>query len=104
MPSIYIYKYNNYYNRQVKYESSISNYGTALYIETNVNFNPNDEVNTQQLVGRLNNWYTGDGDYFIYSEDDTNITSRWFILDATRVRQGQYLVELRRDVVVDNYN
>ena len=104
MPSIYIYKYNNYYNRQVKYESSISNYGTALYIETNVNFNPNDDVNAQQLVGRLNNWYTGDGDYFIYSEDDQNITSRWFILDATRTRQGQYMVTLRRDVVVDNYN
>ena len=104
MPSIYIYKYNNYYNRQVKYETSLSNYGTAIYIETNVNFNPNDDVNTQQLVGRLNNWYTGDGDYFIYSEDDQNITSRWFILDATRTRQGQYMVTLRRDVVVDNYN
>ena len=104
MPSIYIYKYNNYYNRQVKSETSLSNYGTAIYIETNVNFNPNDDVNAQQLVGRLNNWYTGDGDYFIYSEDGQNITSRWFILDATRVRQGQYLVTLRRDVVVDNYN
>ena len=104
MPSIYIYKYNNYYNRQVKSETSLSNYGTAIYIETNVNFNPNDDVNAQQLVGRLNNWYTGDGDYFIYSEDGQNITSRWFILDATRLRQGQYLVTLRRDVVVDNYN
>lgn len=104
MPSIYIYNYNNYYNRQVKSETSLSNYGTAIYIETNVNFNPNDDVNAQQLVGKLNNWYSGDGDYFIYSEDGTNITSRWFILDATRVRQGQYLVTLRRDVVVDNYN
>ena len=47
MPSIYIYNYNNYYNRQVKYETSLSNYGTAIYIETNVNFNPNDDVNAQ---------------------------------------------------------
>lgn len=103
MPSIYIYNYNSYYNRQVKFKSSLSDYGTAIYTERNVNFNPNDDVNTQQLVGRLNNQYNGEGNYLIYTANDYNITSRWFILEAVRTRQGQYSLTLRRDVIADNY-
>lgn len=103
MPSIYIYNYNSYYNRQVKFEDSLVSYGTAIYREQNVNFNPNDDVNTQQVVGRLSNLYDGRGNYLIYSADNSSITSRWFILESVRIRQGQYSLTLRRDVIADNY-
>ena len=107
MASIFIYNYNNYYNRRVKGQNnSLSDYGTPIYIETGnaVNFNPADGVNTIFVAGKMSNSYTGKGDYFIYSEDNVSITSRWFILEADRTRNGQYRLQLRRDVIVDNYN
>lgn len=107
MASIFIYNYNNYYNRRVKGQNNtLSDYGTPIYMESGnaVNFNPADGVNTIFTAGKLNNSYTGKGDYFIYSEDNTSITSRWFILEADRTRNGQYKLQLRRDVIVDNYD
>lgn len=84
----------------------MSDYGTPIYIETGnaVNFNPADGVNTIFVAGKMSNSYTGKGDYFIYSEDNVSITSRWFILEADRTRNGQYRLQLHRDVIVDNYN
>lgn len=84
----------------------MSDYGTPIYIESGnaVNFNPADGVNTIFVAGKMSNSYTGKGDYFIYSEDNVSITSRWFILEADRTRNGQYRLQLHRDVIVDNYN
>lgn len=103
MSSILIYNYNNYYNRKVKKEDNLTDYGTPVYIETgtNINFNPSDGVMTQYVAGKLNNKYEDNGNYLIYSTDNTNITSRWFILEADRLRGGQYQLTLRRDTVVD---
>lgn len=101
MASVYIYNYNNYFNRIVKKEESLSDYGSPVYAEAKANFNPNDGVNTTFISGRLNNSYDGTGDYLIYSEDNITITSRWFIVDDERLRSGQYTLTLRRDLVVD---
>lgn len=106
MASIFIYNYNNYYNRKVKKEDALIGYGSPVYTEssTNLNFNPNDGETTAFVAGRVSNSYNGSGDYLIYSEDNTSITSRWFIMEATRARKGQYNLVLKRDVIVDNYN
>ena len=106
MASIFIYNYNNYYNRKVKKEDALIGYGSPVYTEssTNLNFNPNDGVTTAFVAGRVSNSYNGSGDYLIYSEDNTSITSRWFVLEATRARKGQYNLVLKRDVIVDNYD
>ena len=106
MATIYLYKFNNYYNRTLKRSESIEGYGEYLYIETgtNLNFSPSDGVDTEHIVGRQNNPYYGDCDYLIYSEDNINITSRWFILKQVRVVKGQYRAALRRDVIADNYD
>ena len=103
MPSIFIYNYNNYYNRKVKKEDNLTDYGNPVYIETgtNTNFNTSDGVMTQYVAGKLNNKYEDNGNYLIYSADNINITSRWFILEADRLRGGQYQLTLRRDTVVD---
>ena len=105
MASIFIYNYNNYYNRKVKKEDALIGYGSPVYTEssTNLNFNPNDGVTTAFVAGRVSNSYNGRGDYLIYSDDNTSITSRWFVLEATRARKGQYNLVLKRDVIVDNY-
>lgn len=105
MATLYLYTYNNYYNRRVKKEDTLNDYGVPLYSETaSLNFNPNDGVNTTYIAGRAGNPYSGKADYAIYCEDNFNITSRWFIIEQTRTLKNQYRCTLRRDVVVDYYN
>ena len=103
MPSVLVYNYNNYFNRKIKKEDTIAAYGASVYSEsgTNINFNSNDGINATYVAGKLNNPYEDDGNYLIYSRDNTNITSRWFITESTRTRGGQYQLSLRRDVISD---
>lgn len=103
MATLYLYSYNNYYNRRLKKEDDLSSYGTPIYIETgdNLNFNPNDGVNTQFVAGRYGNPYNSKADYAIYSEDNINITSRWFIIEQERKLKNQYTITLRRDLLAD---
>lgn len=106
MSSILIYNYNNYYNRKIKKEDTIAAYGSPVYLEsgTNINFNSNDGINATYVAGKLNNPYDDNGNYLIYSRDNTNITSRWFIIESTRTRGGQYQLSLYRDTISDYYN
>ena len=102
MANIYIYNYNNYYNRQAKQPIELADYGTPIYTQTDVNFNPNDGVNTSLVVGKNDNAYKGSGDYMVVLED--GVLSRWFILDHNRKRKGQWILSLHRDVIADNYD
>ena len=103
MATLYLYSYNNYYNRRLKKEDTLEGYGNYLYLETgdNLNFNENDSVNTEFTAGRYGNPYDGKADYAIYSEDNTTITSRWFIIEQTRTLKNQYKLTLRRDLLAD---
>ncbi len=102
---IYILRYNSYFNRIVKKEDNLSDYlNNAVYSESQLNFNPGDGCDTQFVAGRQGNPYDGSGDYLIYSEDNTTITSRWFIINQTRNLKGQYSITLHRDVLVDSYD
>lgn len=103
MATLYLYSYNNYYNRRLKKEDTLDGYGTPLYTETgdNLNFNENDSVNTEFTAGRYGNPYNGKADYAIYSEDNTTITTRWFIIEQTRTLKNQYKLTLRRDLLAD---
>lgn len=102
MAVIRIYNYNNYYNRQLKKEDTLAAYGSPIYVQTDVNFNPGDGVATTLVIGKPGNPYTGLGDYLIAEEDEE--FSRWFILETNRTRKGQYTVSLYRDVIADNYD
>ena len=113
MAAIYILSgYQNYFNRQIKEpkelvaaypQNLVSYYDTGNTTQV-INFNPADGVIAHHTVGRPENPYDGLGDYFLWSEDGLNITSRWFIIESTRTRQGQYNLTLKRDVIADNYN
>lgn len=107
MATVLIYTYNNYYNRRFKRHENIADYAAGLvYTETGnaLNFNPNDGVNTTFVAGRQNNPYNSNGDYLIYTEDNTTIKSRWYIIESRRTRQGQCMLTLRRDVIADYYD
>lgn len=108
MATLYVYKnFNNYYNRKLKKYNSLSDYGDYTFIETDTycNFNPNDGIDTEHVLGRPGyNDYYGDCDYLIYSDDNINITSRWFIIEQKRTMGNQYRLTLHRDVIADNWD
>lgn len=113
MAAIYILSgYQNYFNRQIKppkelvaaYPQNLVSYYDTGDVNQVVNFNPSDGVITHHVVGRPENPYDGSGDYFLWTEDGVNVTYRWFIIESTRTRQGQYNLTLKRDVIADNYN
>lgn len=98
MSKLYLYNYNNYLNRIVKKENSLEDYGTPLYELTTTNFNPNDGITATHDI----NYAKDDGDYVIIADDESNIVSRWFVVESKRLRGGQYRLNLRRDIIVDN--
>lgn len=100
--NLYLLHYNNYYNRIVKKEETLSDYlpyqiGNVI---ENINFIPNDFINTEQIV----NWQDKDPDYLIVADEDSNIVSRWFVVSTLRTRAGQLKLTLHRDLVVDFYS
>ena len=106
--NLYIYSYNNYYNRIVKKETSLKDYEPYLVygpVTGVYGFTQGDGVNTNQLIGSNAQMYSGEGDYLIAHDPQTNkIDSRWFIIDCNRTRDGQWQLTLHRDLVVDYYD
>lgn len=105
MATLVLFKnYNNYFNRRIKnlsYENMIANYDYETL--TNINFNPNDELSTEQIINWSKNW-TPDYLIEIEGEQQIKIVRRWFVIDTNRTRKGQYNVVLKRDVITDNIN
>lgn len=96
--------FNNYYNRVVKKFDTVSAYEPyILHTQQNYNFVPNDNVNTQVVLGSNVNLYDGTGDYLLVVNELNEIVSRWFIIESVRDRAGQYTLTLHRDLVADHY-
>ena len=71
--TLYLYKFNNYYNRISKYYATIDEYNTngeLLGTFTGVNFVPNDGVSTSKVLN-----YNGEisPDYLIVADELNNI-------------------------------
>lgn len=97
--------YNNYYNRIVKFPQDYldNEFQHSIHYHTiSVNFTPGDGVNTSHVVGTYD--YDGQGDYLVVSDEQNKIVSRWFIIDHTRTRAGQYQLTLRRDLIADYFD
>lgn len=107
--------FNNYFNRVVKKYSTLDDYrnNSASYLDlASINFNPNDGVATELVIGSVNQvennaplaWdEIGTPDYCICYENN-EIKFRWFVLESERTRKGQYRIALKRDSVADFYN
>ena len=120
--------YNNYFNRIVKQEESVSAYieASTSYLEySDVNFDPQDGIMTSLIVGGptqqerviipspghpsirykvLKFDEGGSPDYLVChknTSDSDEIISRWFVTECVKIRQGQYKLALKRDVLVD---
>ena len=109
--------FNNYYNRIIKRFDIIDDYisnSTDYAVRGNdnnvlfenkgpVNFNVNDGI-TATIRYNYDPNQRWQPDYVVICEMDKTIMSRWFVMEAQRTRQGQYVITLRRDVIADNYN
>lgn len=100
LSNIYLCKYNNYFNRQLKLFNNIeSNMESVLYTFSRVNFNPNDGITTTQIVN-----YNGPiPDYLVECDLSNRVNSRWFVVESTRLLTGQFKLSLKRDVLADYY-
>lgn len=98
---LYFLKYNNYFNRTYKREEYLLQYlfYRVAEVEDCDLWNPNDGITATQVfeyepVKEF-------PDYMVVGNGG-EIVSRWFVMDGTRLRDGQYKVNLRRDVVADH--
>lgn len=100
--TLYFLSYNNYYNRQVKKEDTLSAYLDFLtYGPISCNFDTADGVNTEHIMPMSIFTSAPNADYVIAVDESGNIYSRWFITDAIRLNGRQYKVNMQRDLVVD---
>lgn len=102
--TLYLYNFNNYYNRLLDVRASLSDYKDYFIKATpsGVNFNPNDGVNTSIVLNISDDEVPN---YIICVPDGTtNIHSRWYVMDANRTTGNQYRVNLLRDVLADYYD
>ena len=104
MNLLFLKQYNNYANNIVKHsESTIKNiileYDHRLY--TNINFNPNDGIKTNQIINWDMDWLP---DYMFTYNDNGSIDSSWFVINNVRTRNGQYNFTLKRDTINDYYD
>lgn len=96
--TLVLLRYNNYYARRLKKEATLQAYLQHQVLQfSNVNFNPNDGVNATHVV----NQSTDMSNYMLVLDEANNIISRWFILEAKRNLNGQYTIQLRRDLWAD---
>lgn len=118
MNILFLRGFNNYFNRIVKKYSTLQDYRTRsnTYLDIgNINFNPNDGVVTELIIGgptQIENnkpldWENiGSPDYAVCYEtgdnNSTTIISRWYVLESVRMRNGQYKIALKRDVIAEH--
>lgn len=101
-PTLYFLHYNNAFNRLVKKEDTLEDYQPYVlgYLQNVINWNPNDGVSTKQII----NWSNDIPDYMIVVDENGDIDSRWFVIEATRTRAMQLELTLQRDLAVDYYD
>ena len=106
--NLYLLKYNNYYNREVKKFDNITAYLSYLVTDVMtgiINFTPADGIDTTQIINKSKTaTWLGEPDYAIYTDNNGTILHRWFIVESDQTRTSQYKISLHRDVMADFYD
>lgn len=113
MNNIYLlYNFNSYHNRVLKKFDTLSSYldyqttyGNEYDMITNANFDYKDGVTascTYNLGTGFN--YDNSPNYALVIDTNSNIQSRWYVVDGVKTRGGQYMLTLLRDGVADYFN
>lgn len=113
MNNIYLlYNFNSYHNRVLKKFDTLSSYldyqttyGNQYDMITNANFDYKDGVTascTYNLGAGFN--FDNSPNYALVIDTNSNIQSRWYVVDGIKTRGGQYALTLLRDGVADYFN
>lgn len=97
--TLYLLRYNNYYNRILKKYDTLDEYedyiiGVPL---PNINFIPNDGITAKQVI----NWNYDIPDYLLAVDENSNIVSRWYVIESKRLLNKQFELTLFRDTLAD---
>lgn len=98
--NLYFLKHNNYYNRRYKPINSLTGATVLGYLYNVSNFDPADGVDTTQETAYET--FTDIPDYMLAMEGE-EIISRWYVVEAKRIRGGKYRLDLHRDVIADYF-
>lgn len=98
--NLYFLKHNNYYNRRYKPINSLTGATVLGYLYNVANFDPADGVDTTQETAYET--FTDIPDYMLAMEGE-EIVSRWYVVEAKRIRGGKYRLDLHRDVIADYF-
>lgn len=98
--NLYFLKHNNYYNRRYKPINSLTGATVLGYIYNVSNFDTADGVDTTQETAYET--FTDIPDYMLAMEGE-EIVSRWYVVEAKRIRGGKYRLDLHRDVIADYF-
>lgn len=102
--------YNSYQNRILKKENTVQGYinavATGCYaIRTAVNFYHGNGIVAQAIYNYSATDALQDGiNYLVLLDDSNGILARYFVMEATRTRNGQIILDLKRDVLADYYD
>ena len=113
MNNIYLlYNFNSYHNRVLKKFDTLTSYldyqtnsGNEYDMITNANFDYKDGVTatcTYNLGAGFN--YDNSPNYALVVDTNSNILSRWYVVDGVKTRGGQYALTLLRDGVADYFD
>lgn len=107
-----IFNKHSYFNRKIVFKRTLAEYreyfrqeGDSFY---DIDFKMLDGINTTQIInfdgGSTSAYYTGDGSasYLVVSDDEGEISSRWWVIESVITRYGQAKLTLLRDVIADN--
>ena len=101
-------KYNNYYNRYLKRESSVAAYKAfkSGTLQQKWNYDPRDGVDVTWVLNASSRDIEK-ADYAVVikiTDGVESIESRWFIIECSRTCTGQYFLTLHRDTVADEFD
>ena len=108
MKQVYLlYKFNAYRNRQIKRYETVADYLSAAYDydapANQKNFAYNDGVNTEMTI-KQDPGAKYSPDYCLIVDKDSNIESRWYVIESDKLMDTSYKLRLHRDLVADNFS
>lgn len=107
MSDLFLLNYNNYYNRIIKKETTLQDYEKYLVADVvrNYNFVENNGLQTECIINSNAFNVQNSPDYIVVVTSGTyDIASKWFVMNTTKLRNGQFKLTLKRDVIAENFD
>lgn len=108
--TLFLYPGNNMFNKKITKIRTLNDVPESFgdpEVFQNINFNPNDNISTTQIINYSDDLYATreiSCNYCIVVNEDEEIISKWWVSQCRRIRNGQVELTLIRDVISDYYD